>query len=261
MQTKNPVQDRSEKSLIWFGVITLFPEMFTALQSGVTGKAIEHKLIQLSLWNPRDYTHDKHQTVDDHPYGGGPGMLMMVKPLKAAIRAAKEAAPSNTSVIYLSPQGRPFNQQLAEELAEKQSVIFIAGRYEGIDERIIKQEVDEEWSIGDYILTGGELAAMTIIDATSRLLPGVLGDPESVEKESLTSGLLKYAQYTRPECIENDYVPDVLLSGHHHQINQWRLKNSLGKTWLRRPDLLAKRKLTIEEDQLLKEFIEDFRKN
>lgn len=242
---------------VWMGVVSLFPEMFQALHVGITGRALKEKLLQIQLWNPRDFATDKHQSVDDRPYGGGPGMVMMAEPVKAALSAAKQAAPDQPTVIYLSPQGRRFDQEAAAELATKKAVILLAGRYEGIDERIIN-EVDEEWSIGDYILTGGELAAMVMIDAATRLIPGVVGDENSISQDSLTTGLLKYPQYTRPECVAGQRVPDILLSGHHQQIEQWRLKESLGKTWLRRPDLLAKKQLTQEESTLLTEFIDDF---
>jgi tRNA (guanine37-N1)-methyltransferase len=243
---------------MWFGVISLFPELFQALQGGITGRAIQNQLLRIDYWNPRNFAYDKHQSVDDHPYGGGPGMVMMAEPLQAAIHAAKEAALTPPTVIYLSPQGKLFNQASASELVAKKSLILIAGRYEGIDERIIEQEVDEEWSIGDYILTGGELPAMVMIDAMARLIPGVVGDEASVSQDSLTTGLLKYPQYTRPEVIMGRKVPDVLLSGHHKQIEKWRLQASLGKTWQRRPDLLAKKNLSQDELALLNEFINDF---
>jgi tRNA (guanine37-N1)-methyltransferase len=246
---------------MWFGIISLFPEMFSALNVGITGRALKEKLIQLQLWNPRDYATDKHQSVDDRPYGGGPGMVMMAEPLKAAITAAKQVAPKETSVVYLSPQGTHFNQAAAVDLASRKSLILLAGRYEGIDERTIEQEVDEEWSVGDYILTGGELGAMIMIDVITRLMPGAVGDGDSVTQDSLTSGLLKYPQYTRPEHFGGLAVPDVLLSGHHQQIERWRLKASLGKTWLRRPDLLAKMTLSEEEQELLAEFIEELPKS
>lgn len=242
---------------MWFGIVSLFPEMFKALEVGITGRAIKENLLKIDLWNPRDFAVDKHKSVDDRPYGGGPGMVMMAEPLQAAIRAAKQAAEKPT-VIYLSPQGRLFDQDAAAELAAKKSVILLAGRYEGVDERLIESEIDEEWSIGDYILTGGELAAMVMIDATTRLIPGAVGDEDSVSQDSLTTGLLKYPQYTRPENYAGQGVPEVLLSGHHKQIDRWRMKTSLGKTWLRRPDLLAKKRLTEEELALLTEFIEEF---
>lgn len=242
---------------MWFGIITLFPEMFSALQSGITSRALKENIMQLQCWSPRDFATDKHQSVDDNPYGGGPGMVMMAEPLLAAIQAATAAAPTPPTVIYLSPQGRPFDQKAAERLATLKSVVMIAGRYEGIDERIIESEVDEEWSIGDFILTGGELAAMVMIDAASRMLPGVVGDDQSVAQDSLTTGLLKYPQYTRPELFAGLSVPPVLMSGHHAQIKRWRRKQSLGRTWLRRPDLLAKMTLTKEDQALLDEFIDE----
>lgn len=240
---------------MWCGVITLFPEMLEALNVGITGRAIKEKLLSIHCWNPRDYATDKHKSVDDRPYGGGPGMVMMTAPLQAAINAAIAAAPEKPTVIYLSPQGRKFDQPAAETMAAKGAIILIAGRYEGIDERIIEQEVDEEWSIGDYVVSGGELPAMVMIDAITRLIPGAVGDADSVTQDSLTTGLLKYPQYTRPEELNGHKVPDVLLSGHHQQITEWRLKASLGKTWLRRPDLLAKHQLSSSDQKLLNEFI------
>ncbi len=241
-----------------FGIVSLFPHMFQALDVGITGRAIKDGLIHIEHWNPRDFSSDKHKSVDDHPYGGGPGMVMLAEPLQAAIHAAKKSAVDKPTVIYLSPQGRHLDQEAVIELASKKSLILIAGRYEGIDERIIEQEVDEEWSIGDYILSGGELAAMVLIDTVARLIPGVVGDENSIYQDSLITGLLKYPQYTRPEKFAGLSVPDVLLSGHHKQIDQWRLKASLGKTWLRRPDLLSKKQLSQQELTLLTEFIEEF---
>jgi tRNA (guanine37-N1)-methyltransferase len=244
---------------VWFGIVSLFPEMFQALDVGITGRALKDKLLTIECWSPRDFAVDKHKTVDDRPYGGGPGMVMMAEPLQHAIQAAKLAAPTEKPlVIYLSPQGRHFDQEAAADLATRKSLILLAGRYEGIDERLIEQEVDEEWSIGDYILTGGELAAMVMIDAITRLIPGTVGDKDSVTLDSLSSGLLKYPQYTRPEAFAGSRVPEVLLSGHHKHIDAWRLKASLGRTWLRRPDLLAKKQLTEVELALLTEFIEEF---
>lgn len=225
---------------MWIGVITLFPEAFTAIESGITGRALQDGLLQLELINPRDYATDKHKTVDDHPYGGGPGMVMRAEPLCAAIEAARSKAPKSAKVIYLSPQGRKFTQPAARDLAQEEAVIFLAGRYEGIDQRVIETEIDEEWSIGDYILTGGELAAMVMIDAASRHIPGVVGDYESVTSDSLENGLLKYPQYTRPENFRGKSVPKVLLSGNHAEIKAWREQESQHQTQRKRPDLLER---------------------
>ncbi len=237
-----------------FDVVTLLPEMFEAARLGVTGRAFERGQAQLRLWSPRDYTYDVHRTVDDRPYGGGPGMVMKVEPLRAAILDAKRAAPGSR-VAYLSPQGRRFDQQAAAELAGRDGVILVAGRYEGIDERIIARYVDEEWSIGDYVLSGGELAAMVVMDAVIRLLPGVLGHEDSAAQDSYMAGLLDCPHYTRPEEIDGLRVPGVLLSGNHEAIRRWRLKQALGRTWERRPDLLAHRELTGEERKLLDEYL------
>jgi tRNA (guanine37-N1)-methyltransferase len=247
--------------LVWFGIVTLFPEMFQALRSGITGKAISEQLISIDYWNPRDFATDKHKSVDDHPYGGGSGMLLMAGPLRAAICAAKEKAREAPTVVYLSPQGKCLNQKKLMEFIDKKSIVLVAGRYEGIDERIIQEEVDEELSIGDYVLTGGELPAMVLIDAITRLVPGAVSDPNSVLEDSITTGLLKYPQYTRPETFDGLSVPPVLLSGHHEQIEKWRLKKSLGQTWLKRPDLLTKKSLNQEETDLLSEFIKEFFSN
>jgi tRNA (guanine37-N1)-methyltransferase len=233
--------------------------MFAALDYGITGRALKTDLLQVKLWNPRDFTEDKHRTVDDRPYGGGPGMMMMVKPLQAAIQAAKSAAPVKPRVVHLSPQGKPFNQAAASMFLAAESILLIAGRYEGIDERLLALEVDEEWSLGDYVLSGGELAAMAMIDATTRLIPGSLGHEDSAPLDSLSSGLLKYPQYTRPESYAGLTVPDVLLSGNHEAIQRWRLKQSLGRTWLKRPDLLAKQSLDKFQLQLLMEFIQELK--
>ena len=237
-----------------FDVITLFPEMFEASRQGITGRAIERGQVQLQLWNPRDYTHDVHRTVDDRPYGGGPGMVMKVEPLCAAILDAKAAAP-DSKVIYMSPQGRPLTQAAAQQMSERPGMILLAGRYEGIDERLIEAYVDEEWSIGDYVLSGGELPAMVLMDTVIRLLPGVLGHEDSAVEDSHVDGLLDCPHYTRPEVIEDRAVPGVLLSGNHKAIREWRLMQSLGRTWLRRPDLLEGRPLTDEEQGLLDQFI------
>lgn len=244
---------------MWFGIVTLFPEMFSVLEYGITGRALQEKLIKIACINPRDFAQNKHRTVDDRPYGGGPGMVMMVQPLQDAIRAAKEAAPQNKKpvVIHLSPQGQCFNQTAAEELLRKESLVLVAGRYEGIDERLIATEIDEEWSVGDYVLSGGELAAMTMIDVMTRLLPGALGHEDSAAEDSISSGLLKYPQYTRPDNFQGLLVPDVLIGGNHKDIERWRLKQSLGKTWLKRPDLLAKLKLDKLQLELLMEFIQE----
>ena len=237
-----------------FDVISLFPEMFDAMRSGVSGRAIERGQAELVLWNPRDYADDVHRTVDDRPYGGGPGMVMMVEPLRRAIVDAKVAAP-NSPVLYLSPQGRRVDQSAVRELAERPGLILLAGRYEGVDERLIEAYVDQEWSIGDYVLSGGELPAMVLMDAVVRMLPGVLGHADSADQDSFADGLLDCPHYTRPEEIEGRTVPDVLMSGNHEQIRRWRLQQALGRTWLRRPDLIEARRLSGEEQVLLDEFI------
>ena len=240
---------------MWFGIVTLFPEMFeTFSQQGVIGRAVKQGKLSINIWNPRDFTHDNYQTVDDRPYGGGPGMLMKIQPLRDAIQAAKAAAGDGAKVLYMSPQGRKFDQQGAGELVASEKLIFVAGRYEGIDERLIQAEVDAEWSIGDFVLSGGELPAMTMIDAISRLVPGVLGHELSAEQDSFSDGLLDCPHYTRPEVFEGQSVPPVLLSGNHEHIRQWRLKQSLGRTWQRRPDLLDKLELNDEQRSLLAEF-------
>ena len=243
------------------GVITLFPEMFDAvIDCGITSRAVDSGLLKVDCWNPRTFTSDRHQTVDDRPYGGGPGMVMKIEPLRAAITAARKELPQ-AKVIYLSPQGRKFDQRGAEELVRCEQLILVAGRYEGIDERVIETEVDEEWSIGDYVLSGGELAAMVMIDAVTRLLPGALGDEQSAQQDSFTDGLLDCPHYTRPEEYENLRVPDVLLSGNHELIRRWRLKQSLGRTWLRRPELLAQRELDKKQQRLLDDFIFEYKNN
>jgi len=240
---------------MWLGVITLFPDMFKAItEQGVTGRAVKQGLIQLQCWNPRDFTHDKHRSVDDRPYGGGPGMLMMVQPLRDAITAAKVAAGGDAKVIYLSPQGRRLDQTGVLELSTNEKLILICGRYEGIDERIIESLVDEEWSIGDYVLSGGELPAMTLIDAVSRFVPGVLGKQASAEQDSFSDGLLDCPHYTRPEILDGETVPSVLLSGNHEKIKRWRLEQSLLRTQTRRPDLLINLALTDEQESILANF-------
>ena len=239
-------------------VVTLFPEMFCAVSdNGVTGRAIQKGLVQLGTVNPRDFTDDRHNTVDARPYGGGPGMVMMVEPLRAAISKAKTVLSDKAKVIYLSPQGRKLDQAGLQSLLEREELILLCGRYEGIDERLIASEVDEEWSIGDYVISGGELAAMVLIDGVTRLVPGALGHEESAEQDSFINGLLDTPHYTRPEVLDGEAVPDVLLSGHHKNIEAWRLKQALGRTWLRRPDMLEKLTLTKAQEDLLAEFIRE----
>ncbi len=237
-----------------FEVITLFPEMFAALtESGITRRACELGLWHLHLCNPRDFATDNHRTVDDRPYGGGPGMVMMAEPLEQAISAAKRRQP-DARVIYLSPQGQPLTHERVLALAQAPSAILLCGRYEGVDERLIERCVDEELSLGDFVLSGGEIAAMALIDAVVRQLPGALNDAASALEESFADGLLDCPHYTRPEVYEDRPVPSVLLSGHHAEIRRWRLKQALGRTWLRRPDLLLRRKMSPEELKLLEEF-------
>ena len=238
-------------------LVTLFPEMFDAVsEHGVTGRAVKQGVVKFSFCNPRDYTQDKHRTVDDRPYGGGPGMLMKIDPLRQAIAAAREAAGDvDTKVIYLSPQGQRFTHAKAVELAREKALILVAGRYEGVDERLIEAEVDEELSIGDYVLSGGELAAMVVVDALSRQLPGVLGHELSAEEDSYADGLLDCPHYTRPEDYQGKMVPEVLLSGDHEKIRRWRLKQALARTHERRPDLLEGRVATPEEKDLLAQYL------
>ena len=247
-------------------VITLFPEEFTPLVSlGVTGRGISSGKVDLQLLNPRDYAEDRHRTVDDRPYGGGPGMVMAVEPLRSTIRAAKDRSVKDGAkrpkASLLSPQGRLLDQDALRELAQREELILVCGRYEGIDERLIELEIDEEWSIGDYVLSGGELAAAVLIDAVVRLLPGVLGDEQSAQQDSFMDGLLDCQHYTRPEEIEGLAVPPVLLSGDHGAIARWRKKQSLGRTWLRRPELLKKLSLDTNSEALLAEFIDEHRKS
>jgi len=247
--------------VIRFDVVTLFPEMFAAVtHGGVSGRALEAGLWSIGLWNPRDFTTDNYRTVDDRPYGGGPGMVMLAEPLEQALDAALSAQRERIGpmgggkVIYLSPQGRKLDHEKVMELAGRTAATLLCGRYEGIDERLIERRVDEELSIGDYVLSGGELAAMALIDAVVRQIPGALGDGQSAAEESFVDGLLDCPQYTRPELYRDARVPEVLLSGHHENIRRWRLKQALGRTWLRRPDLLAARKLSEDEGKLLEEF-------
>ncbi|MCE9634004.1 MAG: tRNA (guanosine(37)-N1)-methyltransferase TrmD [Methylophilales bacterium] len=237
-----------------FDVITLFPEAFDAIsQYGITARALENQLYGLQLWNPRDFTTDARKTVDDRPFGGGPGMVMMAEPLQKTIHAVKAEVGSASWVIHFSPQGEPLTHQKVMELAAKPSLILLASRYEGVDERLIQRHVDEEISLGDYVLSGGEIPAMALIDAIVRQLPGSLGDADSAAQDSFVNGLLDCPHYTRPEVVEGETVPAILLSGHHEEIRRWRLKQALARTRAKRPDLLAARQLTKEESRLLAE--------
>jgi tRNA (guanine37-N1)-methyltransferase len=239
--------------VIRFDVVTLFPEMFAAVaQSGITSRALEAGLWSLTTWNPRDFTTDNYRTVDDRPYGGGPGMVMLAEPLERTLDAVKTAGGGR--VVYLSPQGKKLDHPRVMELVKEPAVTLLCGRYEGVDERLLARRVDEEISIGDFVLSGGEIAAMALMDAVVRQLPGAVGDSASVIEESFADGLLDCPQYTRPEAYRGAKVPEMLLSGHHENIRRWRLKQALGRTWLRRPDLLAVRKLSGEERKLLEEF-------
>jgi tRNA (guanine37-N1)-methyltransferase len=242
--------------MICFDVVTLFPEMFDAVtRSGITSRALQAQLWRLQTWNPRDFTTDNYRTVDDRPYGGGPGMVMLAEPLEKALDAvAASRGEARGAVIYLSPQGRRLDHAKVLELAGCSAVTLLCGRYEGVDERLLARRVDEELSLGDFVLSGGEIAAMAVIDAVVRQLPGALGDVESAQQESFVDGLLDCPHYTRPELYSGERVPEVLLSGHHEQIRRWRLKQALGRTWLRRPELLAARTLNEEERKLLAEF-------
>lgn len=237
------------------GIVTLFPEMLEAVtRYGITGRAVDRGLLAVSAFNPRRHTSDRHQTVDDAPYGGGPGMVMKVAPVRASIAEARAALP-RAKVIYTSPQGRPLDQAGVEALAARDELIVLAGRYEGIDERVIERDVDEEWSIGDYVLSGGELAAMVMIDAVCRLLPGALGDEGSAQADSFVDGMLDHPHYTRPEEIDGQRVPEVLMSGNHEAIRLWRRQQALARTWTRRRDLLDDRELDAEARRLLDEHL------
>jgi tRNA (guanine37-N1)-methyltransferase len=238
-----------------FDIVSLFPEMVEQTAAwGVTGRALRQGRVSLQTWNPRNYATDRYRTIDDRPYGGGPGMVMKVQPLAEAIAAARNAGSEPPLVVYLSPQGRRLRQEDVRRFSSLPRLLLIAGRYEGVDERLIEAEVDEEWSIGDYVLSGGELAALVLFDAVVRLLPGVLGHEQSAEQDSYTVGLLDCPHYTRPDEVFDRCVPTVLQSGDHEAIRRWRLKQSLGRTWLRRPDLLADRALDLEQQRLLEEF-------
>lgn len=241
-----------------FDVVTIFPEMVSnAAHYGVTGRALEREIVALGTWNPRDYTLDKHKTIDDRPYGGGPGMVMKYQPLHDAVSDAKQLNTGINKVIYLSPQGKPIIQEMLIQVCDVQQLILIAGRYEGIDERFVELDCTDEWSIGDYVISGGELAALIVIDGVTRLLPDVLGDANSAVQDSHRDGLLDYPHFTRPERLADRQVPAVLVGGHHAEIERWRLKQALGRTWQRRPDLLGKKKLSADQECLLNEFIRE----
>jgi tRNA (guanine37-N1)-methyltransferase len=244
--------------LMRLAVVSIFPEMVNAVaEYGVVGRAVDSGLLAIEYRNPRDYTRDAHRTVDDRPYGGGPGMVMKYEPLAAAIADARRAMPAGSPVVYLSPQGRRFDQEAARHYAGLPGLVLLAGRSEGVDERLIEQVVDEELSLGDFVLSGGEIAAMAVIDAVARLLPGVLGDEASAEQDSFGNGLLDHPHYTRPEEIDGRRVPEVLLSGDHARIARWRAKQALGRSALRRPDLLDAVRLDDEQKRLLQEFLSD----
>ena len=249
--------------MVRFDVITLFPELVQAVTaSGIVGRAAKTGLIDLHCWNPRDYTKDVHRTVDDRPYGGGPGMVMKPDCLVATIKAVRTVNLNKaikTKVIYLSPQGKTLNQAAVKEMSTKQGLIFLCGRYEGVDERVLEMEVDEEWSLGDYILSGGELGAMVLIDSITRLLPDVLGHKDSADQDSFSEGLLDYPHYTRPEIFAEKEIPAVLKSGNHQRIARWRRQQALGRTQLRRPELLENRILDAEDKKLLRDFLQNIK--
>jgi len=236
-------------------VVTLFPVfVIEALRIGVVGRAVERGQVEVGAVSPREFVFDAHRTVDDRPYGGGPGMVLKPEPTQAALRSAKSSAPAGSRTVYLGADGEPFSQRKAAELARLPGLVLLAGRYEGVDERVLASEVDETVSIGDYVLSGGEFPALVLIDAIVRLLPGVLGDAESAGQDSFSNGLLDWPHYTRPEVFDGRAVPPVLLSGNHASIERWRMKQALGRTWQRRPDLLAKLQLTNEQQALLAEY-------
>ncbi len=248
----------SRRNALQLGIVSLFPDMVRdAAACGVTGRAFEQGLADLHCVNPRDFTSDVHQSVDDRPYGGGPGMVLKFEPVAAAIRATREKIPDGP-VVFLSPQGQVFNQTIAAELAGLPGLILVAGRYEGFDERLLESEADVELSLGDYVLSGGELAALVVIDAVMRLVPGALGDAESAEQDSFAGGLLDYPHYTRPETVAGRQVPPVLLTGDHARIRRWRMKQALGRTWSRRPDMLQQFDLSQEEQDLLQEYVAEY---
>ncbi|WP_343128375.1 tRNA (guanosine(37)-N1)-methyltransferase TrmD [Buchnera aphidicola (Takecallis taiwana)] len=243
---------------MWIGIITIFPEMFTCMiKYGIIKKALKKNIISINIWNLRQFSNKKNRKIDDHPYGGGPGMVLTAQPLKTAIQTVKTFSPKNTIVIYLSPQGQNINQKHMHKISQQVGIILVCGRYEGIDERIIQHYIDEEWSIGDYIVSGGELPAMTIIDVISRLQPGVL-KKYSIQEESFYNGLLDYPHYTRPENIDNKFVPKVLLSGHQRNIQKWKITHSLKNTLLKRPDLFKKICLSNEQKKILQQFKKNY---
>jgi tRNA (guanine37-N1)-methyltransferase len=236
-------------------VVSLFPQMIReALNHGVIGRALERGVVKVEYFDPRDYTADAHRTVDDRPYGGGPGMVLMVEPMRSAVRDAAALLPPGSRRVYLGADGRRFEQSIAREACGWPGLVLVAGRYEGLDERFIEREIDEEWSIGDYVLSGGELPALVVIDAIVRLLPGTLGSSESALQESFSDGLVDWPHYTRPQVLDGQEVPAVLASGDHAAIHRWRLQQALGRTWLRRPELLERRGMSDEERELLEEF-------
>ena len=235
------------------GIISLFPEIFSVLDYGITGRALQQQLLKLHFYNPRDHSDNAYQSVDDRPYGGGPGMLMCAPPLQKAVQEARSQLP-NASIMLVSPKGRPLDQAGVASLKQQSEMIWVAGRYEGIDQRFIDNHVDEQWSIGDYVISGGEFAILVILDALIRLLPGALRHPESAMQDSFVDGLLDCPHYTRPEIFENQRVPEVLLGGNHQAIAEWRLQQALGSTWKQRPDLLKKRILTEKERTLLQDY-------
>ncbi|MDP6650752.1 MAG: tRNA (guanosine(37)-N1)-methyltransferase TrmD [Gammaproteobacteria bacterium] len=245
------------------GIVTLFPEMFAAITDyGISGRAVKNGLVSVDFWNPRDFASDKHRTVDDKPFGGGPGMLMKTEPLLESIHSARQALSQQTEiakVIYLSPQGSPLRQADIVELARRPNMVLVCGRYQGIDARIIESEIDEEWSLGDFVISGGEVAAMALIDAMIRFQPGALGDEDSAQQDSFANGLLHSPEYTRPQSVDGQQVPEVLLSGDHEAIRVWRLQQSLGSTWLKRPDLLEALSLNEEQQQLLDQFKNEYK--
>lgn len=243
-----------KQNSLWVGIITLFPEMFKALEHGIPQQASKQEKLVVECINPRDFTNNLHQSVDDRPYGGGPGMVMMVEPLKKALEFAKKRSPLPAKVIYLSPVGSRFDHSAAVAMAQQQALILIAGRYEGIDQRFINRYVDEQWSLGDFVTSGGELPAMVMIDSIIRHLPGVLGHAQSAQCDSFATGLLDHPHYTRPEVVDGEGIPPILKSGNHRAIAEWRLKQALGLSWEKRPDLLAKRTLSVDEQRLLNEY-------